>query len=140
VISDDVAARLAFAVGRLNRLLRPSSPSLSPALLLALATVVRHGPLRPSELGRIEGVAAPTATRLVVELESRGLVSRAADPDDGRSFFVESTEAGERAVLAAREERATNASALLATLDGHGLAAVVAALTSLERMADSREV
>ncbi|BDZ50866.1 MarR family transcriptional regulator [Frondihabitans sucicola] len=137
---DDVPARFAFAVGRLNRLLRPSGAALSPALLLALSTVVRRGPVRPSELGRIEGVAAPTATRLIVDLESRGLVDRTPDPDDGRSFFVEATAAGVDAVIAARRERAEHASALLATLDESGRAAVLDALESLEKLADSREL
>lgn len=137
---DDVAARFAFAVGRLNRLLRPSRPALSSSLLLALSTVTRRGPLRPSELGKIEGVAAPTATRLVVELESRGLVSRTPDPDDGRSFFVEATPAGVEAVLAARAERAEHADELLRSLDDAGRQAVLAALSALESMADSPEI
>lgn len=136
----DTAGRLAFAVGRLNRLLRPSGAALSPGVLLALSTVVRRGPLRPSELGRIEGVAAPTATRVIVDLEARGLVSRSADPDDGRSFFVEATAEGVEAVLTARRERAEHASVLLASLSDDHRAAVVSALGALEALADSGDL
>src|SRR6478609_937925 len=90
---DDVAGRLALAVGRLNRRIRSATGGLSHGQLSALSTIVRHGPLRPSEVAGIEHVAAPTVTRLVGGLESRGLVERAPDPDDGRSFFVSATDA-----------------------------------------------
>lgn len=133
--SSDLAARLAYAVGRLNRQLRPLRPELSHGVILALSSVVRHGPVRPSELGRIEGVAAPTATRLIVELERRGLVTREDDPDDGRSFFVRATEAGVEAVVEARRDRAVHAAQLLDGLTEAELSTVVEALGALERMA-----
>jgi DNA-binding MarR family transcriptional regulator len=132
---DDAPARLALAVGRLNRLLRPTRPTLSHGLLSALSTVVGQGPLRPGELARIEGVAAPTATRAVVELESRGLVTRASDPDDGRSFLVDGTPAGREAILEARRERAANARALLSHLGEDDRARVIGALSALEAAA-----
>ncbi|MBN9188579.1 MAG: MarR family transcriptional regulator [Microbacterium sp.] len=105
----DAAARLAVAIGRINRRIRPSADGLSLGLLSALSTVVRLGPLRPSELARIEGVAAPTATRAVAELESRGFVERRPDPADGRAFFVSATRAGTRiAFTSAAGRRAEN--------------------------------
>ncbi|AMM22439.1 hypothetical protein AX769_13815 [Frondihabitans sp. PAMC 28766] len=132
---DGVPARFALAVGRLNRLLRPARPELSHGLLLALSTVVRCGPIRPSKLGQIEGVSAPSATRLVDDLEKRGLVTRAADPDDGRAFFVTATEVGREAVLDARRERSEHAEALLGELDADERRLLVAALPSLEKVA-----
>ncbi len=135
---DDAPARLALAVGRLNRLLRPTRPSLSHGMLSALSTIVREGPLRPSALARIEGVAAPTATRAVIELESRGLVSRSSDPDDGRSFLVEGTVVGREAILAARQERAASARDLLDGLDVADRARIVSALSALEAAAGLR--
>lgn len=131
----DTAARLAFAVGRINRRIRPAADGLSLGLLSALSTVVRQGPLRPSELARIEGVAAPSATRAVSELETRGLVERSPDPADGRAFFVSPTEAGKAAVLHARAERAARVSSLLECLDDGGRAAIAAALDALEAVA-----
>lgn len=132
---DGVPARFALAVGRLNRLLRPARPELSHGLLLALSTVVRCGPIRPSKLGLLEGVSAPSATRLVDELEKRGLVTRASDPDDGRAFFVTASEVGRRAVLDARRERSEHAEALLGELDEDERRLLVAALPSLEKVA-----
>lgn len=134
---DDAAARLALAVGRLNRVLRPSRSELSPGLLMALSTIVRQGPLRPSQLGRIEGVSAPSATRVVDELIRRGLADRVSDPDDGRSFFVSSTEAGEQAVQEARRERSEHAAALLDGLTGDERAVLLAALPALEKAAQA---
>ena len=135
----DAAARLAVAIGRINRRIRPSADGLSLGLLSALSTVVRLGPLRPSELARIEGVAAPTATRAVAELESRGFVERRPDPADGRAFFVSATRAGEEAVLHARVERAARISRLLDALDDGERAAILDALSALEAAADSRD-
>lgn len=132
---EGVPARFALAVGRLNRLLRPARPELSHGLLLALSTVVRNGPIRPSKLGQIEGISAPSATRTVDDLERRGLVERVSDPDDGRSSFVSATAAGRAAVLDARRERAEHAAAQLAQLDEAERELIVAALPALERAA-----
>jgi len=93
---------------------------------------VRKGPLRPGDLGRIESIAAPSATRVIAELESRGLVDRHADPVDGRSSLVSATAAGSAAVRSARIERAERISVLLDGLDDDEFATVTAALDALE--------
>ncbi|GAA4667040.1 MarR family winged helix-turn-helix transcriptional regulator [Frondihabitans cladoniiphilus] len=130
---EDVGARLALAVGRLNRRLQPFRPELSHGLLMALSSIVRKGPLRPGELAKLEAVAPPTATRIVVELEKRGLVERSDDPDDGRSFFVGATEEGTAAILAARHERAVHAAELLSALTSDEFEAISGALEALEK-------
>lgn len=133
--ADGAAARFAYAVGRLNRLLRPARPELSHGLLLALSTVVRCSPIRPSKLGQIEGISAPSTTRAVDELERRGLVERVTDTADRRSYFLSATAEGEAAVLEARRERAEHAAALLDELDPEERRLLVAALPALERAA-----
>jgi DNA-binding MarR family transcriptional regulator len=132
---EEVAARLAIAIGRLNRIVRPSSSGLSHGMLSLLSTIVRQGPLRPSDLARIEVVAPPTITRAIADLEGRGLVERRADPDDGRAFFVTATEAGEQAVLNARAERAARVSALLAECTDDEIDGIRSALPALEAAA-----
>ena len=132
---DDVATRLAVAVGRINRRIRPAADGLSHGLVSALSTIVRKGPLRPSDLARFEVVAAPTMTRAIADLESRGLVSRSQDPDDGRSFLIEATPDGATAVLRARAERAERVSALLAERSPDELARIAAAIDALEATA-----
>ncbi len=130
-----VAARLSVAVGRLNRRIRPSGHGLSLGLLSTLSSVVRSGPVRPSDLARTEMVAAPTLTRLIAELERRGFVVRRPDPADGRSYLVEATGLGADAVARAVAERADHVGALLTDLTDEQVAALAAALPALEATA-----
>ena len=88
-------ARLRLAVARTARRLRQEAGGgLSPSLTAALATVERHGPLTPSELADRERIQRPTATRLIARLEEDALVTRTADPLDGRSSLIAITPAG----------------------------------------------
>lgn len=132
----EIAARLALAVGRLNRRIRPAG-ELTPGQVSALSIIVRKGPLRPGDIARAERVAAPTITRLLAELESRGLTSRSADPGDGRSFFVSATDAGIEAIRRARAQRADRVLALFDELDEEQIARLADALDALELVADS---
>ncbi|MFP3466548.1 MarR family winged helix-turn-helix transcriptional regulator [Leifsonia sp. SIMBA_070] len=132
---DDVPGRLALAVGRLNRRIRSSTGGLSHGQLSALSTIVRSGPLRPSEIAAIEVAAAPTITRIVAELEARGLVERTPDPQDRRSLFVTRTEAGTALLLEARSDRARAVADVLAELTPEDREAITAALPALERAA-----
>ena len=99
-----MAAHLRLAVARTARRLRQEAfeaegrGELSPSLSAALVTVDLHGPLTPSELAERERVKRPTATRIVAKLEQLGLVSRTADPSDGRASLVATTAEG-RALL-----------------------------------------
>src|SRR5918997_4290732 len=84
-----LAAHLRLAVARTSRRLRQEADAgLSATLLAGLATVERPGPLTPSELAARERIQRPTATRLIARLEADGLVTRAADPADGRSSLI----------------------------------------------------
>jgi DNA-binding MarR family transcriptional regulator len=132
---DDLAGRLALAVGRLNRRMRSSTGGLSHGQLSALSTIVRQGPLRPSELSAIEVVAAPTTTRVISDLEARGLVRREADPEDGRSFFVSGTDAGIELLLRARSDRARTVAAVLNELTGEEVELIRQAIPALETAA-----
>jgi DNA-binding MarR family transcriptional regulator len=75
-----------------------ANADLGPASLSALATIERHGPLTPSELAKLERIQRPTATRLLAGLTDKELISRAADPADGRSSIVSISPEG-RAML-----------------------------------------
>jgi DNA-binding MarR family transcriptional regulator len=52
------------------------------------------GPRRVTELAELEGLAQPTTTLLIKELERRGWVERGRDPEDGRAVLVSLTRAG----------------------------------------------
>lgn len=131
----DLASRLAVAVGRLNRRIRPTRDGLSHGLVGVLSTVVKSGSIRPGDLARAEGVAAPTMTRVIADLEGRGYVGRTADPSDGRSFFVSPTEAGIDAILRARFERAEHVAALLRGVAPEDRARLATSLDALEALA-----
>lgn len=132
-MTDQLAQRLAFVVGTINRRLRPPADGLSHVAVSALSSISRAGLVRPGDLARMEGIAAPGMTRLVAELEHRGLVERRGDPDDRRSTLLRLTEAGEQELLAARESRAAWVRDLLDGLPEADLESVESAVTALER-------
>jgi DNA-binding MarR family transcriptional regulator len=130
---DSLPARLALLVARLNRRLVPASGGLSHGLLMSLASVAKRGPLRLAELAQFEEVSAPGATRIVAELENRGLVTRGVDPADGRAVLITVTAAGMEAILRARAARAQVMAQLLEGLSPSELGQVEAALPALEK-------
>ncbi len=130
-----VAARLAQAVGKINRRARSDSASLGYGLVSALATIQSDGPLRPGDLSRIEVVTKPTMTRILTELEQRGFIEREADPTDGRAFMVSATPEGIAAVERARSDRTGIVAELIAELDESDVSAIAGALDALERVA-----
>lgn len=128
----DLARRLTFVVGTINRRLRPPADGLSHVAVSALSSISRAVAVRPGDLARMEGIAAPGMTRLVAELEQRGLVARSADPHDGRSTLLSLTAAGERELQEARTSRSAWVAALLDEVGPADLAAVERAVTALE--------
>ena len=131
----EIAARLAAAVGRINRRARTDSAALGYGIVSALATIQSEGPLRPGDLSRIEVVTKPTMTRILTELEQRGFIEREADPRDGRAFMVTATPEGIAAVERARADRTGIVAELIAELADQDVDAIAAALDALERVA-----
>ena len=128
----DLARRLTFVVGTINRRLRPPAEGLSHVAVSALSSISRTGAVRPGDLARMEGIAAPGMTRLVADLEQRGLVERTDDPHDRRSTLLTLTAAGERELQEARTSRSAWVAALLDEVGPDDLAAVERAVTALE--------
>jgi DNA-binding MarR family transcriptional regulator len=60
-----------------------------------LARVGEHQPVRLSDLAHLLGVDVSTISRQVATLELRGLLTRSADPDDGRAVLLELTAPGQ---------------------------------------------
>jgi DNA-binding MarR family transcriptional regulator len=138
--SPPAASEVAAGLERLVALIRwLSPPGLSLTSAATLATLERSGPVRLTALAGSEGVTQPAMTQLVARLEEAGLVSRCADPADGRAVQVQLTVAGQELVRRRRVARADRLSGLLArlsTADQEALAAAlpaIAALTSLDR-------
>jgi DNA-binding MarR family transcriptional regulator len=57
-----------------------------------------NGPCLARDLANSTGVTAPTMSAALANLESRQLISRTPDPDDGRAALVEITGTGREAV------------------------------------------
>jgi DNA-binding MarR family transcriptional regulator len=131
----DLAVRLRLAVTRTARRLRQeASAGLSPSQGAMLATIERHGPLTPSELAQRERVQRPTVTRMLARLEADGIVQRAADPADGRSFLVSLTPAGRELLVEVRGRKDAYLARRLRELDDEERAALDRAATVLEHL------
>ena len=61
---------------------------------VGLLSTLGGGPRRITALAELEGLAQPTMTTMVKQLEQRGLVKRERQTDDGRVVLVSLTEAG----------------------------------------------
>ncbi len=138
----EVAAHLRLAVTRTARRLRQEGleaegqGELSPTLTAALATVDLHGPLTPSELAAREHVKRPTATRIVAKLEQLGLVTRTADPSDGRACLVATTTSGGALLRRLRTRKNAFLAKRLRHLDPDQVATLERAAEILERLLD----
>ncbi len=73
-----------------------------PAYLLALLTHVRdHAPVTPSKISAASGIPMTTLRDNIQRLVDRRLVRRVENSEDGRSYLLELTAAGKRAIEAA---------------------------------------
>ncbi|HSK91526.1 MAG TPA: MarR family transcriptional regulator [Euzebyales bacterium] len=99
----DAVARLRLAVVRLARQIRQHARTgVTPSQLSALSTLDRHGPMRLADLADHEGIARSTITRIVRQLEDGGLLTRAADPNDGRCAIATLSPTGKSLLTDAR--------------------------------------
>lgn len=133
---DDVE-RLQRALMFTARTLRRESAAegLSPAQSGVLATLVRRGPTRPRELAEAEAVNPTMLSRVAAHLESAGLVTRDADPEDGRACFLRATDEGTALIRRLRVRRAERLGARLAQLPPQQVEMIVRALPALEALA-----
>jgi DNA-binding MarR family transcriptional regulator len=108
---DYVSQQLVPGAGLLVRLLvRQLGGELSRTEAGLLSTL-SGGPRRITELAELEGLAQPTMTSLVKQLERQGLVRRDRQADDGRVVLVHLTDIG----AAALEDYRARARELLGT-------------------------
>jgi DNA-binding MarR family transcriptional regulator len=105
--SQETAERLHSAAIHLLRKLRreDESGALNAPRLSALSVIVFGGPVTLGDLAAAEQVRPPTMTRIVSALETRGLVARKQNAEDGRSVYISATAAGKRLLLEGRRQR-----------------------------------
>lgn len=134
----EIATRARLVVLRLaRRLRRTADGGLTATQLSALATIEIRGPLQLGDLAAQEGIAAPTVSRLVDQLEGAALVRRRTDARDGRSYLVELTAGGEALLTQLRSRGTRLLEAAMAGLSAEDQAALVDAVPVLERLLDA---
>jgi DNA-binding MarR family transcriptional regulator len=135
---DDETARLRAVIGRLARRLRPTvaGSALTPSQISVLFTIVRHGPLRLSEVAEMESLNPTMLSRITAQLCEAGLIRRSADPGDRRAAFVQATAAGRKIRERIHRERTQALARHVETLDDAQREALWKALPVLEQLAD----
>jgi DNA-binding MarR family transcriptional regulator len=135
-----LAAVLRVTIGLLLRRLRQvqGEGELTLPESSALVRLERGGPATPSALARLEQISPQSMGATLAALESRGLIERHSDPDDGRRSVMSVTEAG-RQVLGDRRNARTEqlARALSAGFTQPELEQLMAVAPLLERLAQS---
>src|SRR6266699_3595430 len=100
---DYVASELMSRAALLTRLLLRQVDAELSRTELGLLRTLSDGPRRITELAELEGLAQPTTTILIKQLEQEGLVQRERRSDDGRVVLVDLTKNGRVALEAYRE-------------------------------------
>ena len=136
-VDTQEALQLVIAMHRLLRGLRKAAiTALHPTQVIVLALLARHGPLRIGELATRIPCPQPTATTTVAGLQAGGLVTREADPADGRAARVLITKVGRRTVHSVAQREAEALAALLSTVDEDDLRVLRAAIPLLSSLAE----
>ena len=94
---------------------------VTPGRLSALSVLVFGGPMRLTDLARIEQVKPPTMTRIVAGLEAQGLVRRHAVAEDARAVRLEATPRGTKVMHEGRRRRVERLSRSLEKLSARDL-------------------
>ena len=103
----ELAALLRPSLLRLTRLVRNQRVDTSVTLtqLSAMATLNKHGAMSAGELATCEKVQPPSMTKVLANLEERGLVRRDVHPSDKRQAIIAITDAGVELLDSERRSR-----------------------------------
>lgn len=134
--STQLAHDLRPHIARLGRLMRSEkfNHGISQTQSSVLGTLDRVGPMSAGELATAEGVQPPTITKVLANLEERGLIRRAVHPLDRRLAIIALTPAGRRHCDAGRKSRDAWFSRLLDTLGDDERATLQQAVPILEKL------
>jgi DNA-binding MarR family transcriptional regulator len=93
---SELASLLRPALLRLTRIVRNQRVDMSVTLtqLSAMATLQKRGAMSAGDLAAAERVQPPSMTKVLANLEERGLVRRDPHPTDRRSAIIAITDAG----------------------------------------------
>jgi DNA-binding MarR family transcriptional regulator len=93
-LASVVAAELRALAGKLKRRLREQADAgdLTPSQVSVLLRLEKDGPATASNLARAEAMRPQSMGPVIASLEAMGLITGAADPNDGRQTILALTE------------------------------------------------
>lgn len=139
VDAHEIAGAIRVSIGLLRRRMRqaPTEGELTLPETAALARLDRGGPTTPSALAKLEQISPQSIGATLAALETRGLIARAADPEDGRRAVISISDAGLQALWNRRNARTEQlARALSSGFTPDELEQLRAAAPLLERLAE----
>ena len=137
----ELASLLRPALLRLTRLVRIQRVDMSVTLtqLSAMGTLRKSGPMSAGELAACERVQPPSMTKVLANLEERGLVRREVHPTDRRQAVIDITPAGEALLEEERRSRDAWLTRQLTTLSADERALLQRAIPILEKLAEQQQ-
>jgi DNA-binding MarR family transcriptional regulator len=135
---SELASQLRPSLLRLTRIVRNQRVDMSVTLtqLSAMATLHKHGPMSAGELAACERVQPPSMTKVLANLEERGLVRREVSPSDRRQAIIAITDAGVELLDSERRSRDAWLSKRLGTLSAEERALVQRVIPVLDKLAE----
>src|SRR6266403_71704 len=131
---DYVASELVPRAALLTRLLLRQVDAELSRTELGLLRTLSDGPRRITELAELEGLAQPTTTIMIKQLEQEGLVQRERRSDDGRVVLVDVTESGRVALEDYRERVRETLGAYVAEISDEQVDQLAAATETLAQL------
>lgn len=101
----ELAERLRAAIGAFVRKTREASQTPSNARTETLGLLDRNGPQSATQLARLRGVKHQSMRETAQEMLDEGLLSHAADPEDGRRKLYRLTRKGAENLFKSRSAR-----------------------------------
>jgi DNA-binding MarR family transcriptional regulator len=134
----ELASQLRPALLRLTRVVRNQRVDMSVTLtqLSAMATLSKNGPMSAGELAAFERVQPPSMTKVLANLEERGLVRRDVHPTDRRQAIIGITAAGEELLDSERRSRDAWLARRLAVLTAEERASLERVVPILDKLAE----
>jgi DNA-binding MarR family transcriptional regulator len=133
---DYVSSELLPRTALLTRLLvRQLGEELSRTEVGLLKTL-GDGSRRITELADLEGLAQPTTTILIQQLEEKGLVTRTRQSGDGRVVLVDLTKSGKIALADYRRKLRAVLGGYLAEISDEQVEALATATETLAQLVD----
>jgi DNA-binding MarR family transcriptional regulator len=135
---SELASQLRPALLRLTRIVRNQRVDMSVTLtqLSAMATLQKKGAMSAGELANCERVQPPSMTKVLANLEERGLVRRDVHPTDRRQAIIAITDDGIALLDSERRSRDAWLTRRLATLTPEERALLQRVVPILDKLAE----